>query len=65
MARLEQLEAELAMMTQEAQQNKNAAVLMHDMVNAGVLKEEGENSFLVEGANGLQRFDYQNEVGNQ
>ena len=58
LARLAQVEMELERANQAAIDNKNAAVLLSDLVVAGVIKEESENTFVVNGQNGEQRFNY-------
>ena len=58
LARLAQVEIELERANQAVVDNKNAAVLLSDLVVAGVIKEESENTFVVNGQNGEQRFNY-------
>ena len=48
-ARLNQVEAELEQTQQQAAVNRDAAVLVHDLINAGVVKEKGQGSFLING----------------
>ena len=38
--------------------NKGAAMLMSDLVNAGVIKQKAENSYVVHGHDGELNFDY-------
>ena len=57
-ARLDQLEQQMAQVQQEADHNKGAAMLMSDLVNAGVIKQKAENSYVVHGHNGELNFDY-------
>ena len=47
MARLDQLEQQMAQVQQQADENRGAAVLMSDLVNAGVIKQKAENSYVV------------------
>ena len=58
MARLDQLEQQMAQVQQQADENRGAAVLMSDLVNAGVIKQKAENSYMVHGHNGELNFDY-------
>ena len=55
-ARLIQLEQEMQLAQQQANElqeqaarNRDAAVLMGDLVNAGVVKQKSDNSFVVQG----------------
>ena len=57
-ARLEQVERELQQMQEEAAMNRDAAVLISDLINAGVVKQKAENSFVIQGAQGELNFDY-------
>ena len=43
---------------EQAVANKSAAVLMSDLINAGVVKQNGQNSFIVHGHDGELNFDY-------
>jgi len=58
MARLDQLEQQMAQVQQQADENRGAAVLMSDLVNAGVIKQKAANSYVVHGHNGELNFDY-------
>ena len=49
---------QLAHTEHQANVNKDAAVLMYDLVNAGVVKQTGQNSFIVQGREGELNFDY-------
>ena len=57
-ARLEQVEMQLAHTQQQANDNRDAAVLMSDLVNSGVVKQTGQSSFVVQGREGELNFDY-------
>ena len=57
-ARLEQVEMQLAHTEHQANVNKVAAVLMGDLVNAGVVKQTDQSSFVVQGREGELNFDY-------
>ena len=57
-AKIEELEYQLQQAQHEADYNKGAAVLMSDLVNAGVIKQKAENSYVVHGHNGELNFDY-------
>ena len=57
-ARLSQVEHQLEEASQQAAVNHDAAVLMSDLVNAGVIEEKGPGSFIVNGAQGKIEFDY-------
>ena len=57
-AQLDQLQQQMAQMQQQANDNRAAAVLMSDLVNAGVVKQKAEHSFVVQGPNGELNFDY-------
>ena len=48
MARLDQVEAELKVMEEAAQSNKGAAILMSQMINAGVVKQDDESTIFVQ-----------------
>ena len=61
LARLEQVEAELQVANEQAQINKQAAVLVSDMINKGVVQQQDENSFIAMGQEGPERFDYDQE----
>jgi len=39
--------------------NKDAAVLMSDLINQGVVKQVGPSSFVAQGAQGELKFDYE------
>ena len=60
-ARLEEMQRQLDQMEERAERNRGAAVLMSDLVNAGVVKQSAENSFVVQGPDGELKFDYPNE----
>ena len=47
MARLDQVEAELKVMEETAQNNKGAAILMSQLINAGVVKQDDEATIIV------------------
>ena len=57
-AKIEELEYQLQLTQQQADNNKGAAVLMHDLVNANVIKMKAENSYVVQGRAGELNFDY-------
>ena len=57
-AQLDQLQQQMEQMQQQANDNRAAAVLMSDLVNAGVVKQKAENSFVVQGPDGELNFDY-------
>ena len=57
-ARLTQFERELQQTQEQAAINHDAAVLMGDLVNAGVVKQKDDNSFIVQGPQGELNFDY-------
>ena len=57
-ARLEQVEMQQAHTEHQANVNKVAAVLMCDLVNAGVVKQTDQSSFVVQGREGELNFDY-------
>ena len=46
---------------QQVAVNKDAAVLMSDLVNAGVVKQKGPSTFVVQGAQGELNFEYGNK----
>ena len=53
------LQAQTNQIQEQAAVNKSAAVLMGDLVNAGVVKQTGEGSFVAQGADGQEiNFDY-------
>ena len=43
---------------QQADDNRTAAVLISDLINAGVVKQNAERSFIVQGHDGELNFDY-------
>ena len=47
MARLDQVESELKVMEEAAQSNKGAAILMSQLINAGVVKQDDEATIVV------------------
>jgi len=49
-ARLNQVEHELEQVQEQAAINRDAAILMSDLVNAGVVKQKGPGTFVVQGA---------------
>ena len=66
-ARVQQVENELEQtqqaaleLQQQAAVNKDASILLSDLVNAGVVKQKGPSSFVVQGAQGELNFDYEN-----
>ena len=58
LARLDMIEQQLRQANEQNQINKKASRVMSDLINAGVLREEAENSFVVENVDGVQRFEY-------
>ena len=66
-ARVQQVENELEQtqqaaleLQQQAAVNKDASILLSDLVNAGIVKQKGPSSFVVQGAQGELNFDYEN-----
>ena len=57
MALLAQLQAEKEQAEQAAKNNVGAANLMSDLINAGVMKQVGDSSFVAQGPNGDQQFE--------
>ena len=57
-AKIEELEYQLQLTQQQADNNKGAAVLMSDLVNANIIKQKAENSYVVQGQDGELNFDY-------
>ena len=57
-AKIEEQEYQLQLAQQEADHNKGAAVLMSDLVNAGVIKQKAENSYVVQAHDGEWNFNY-------
>ena len=49
MARLDMIEQELLASQQEAQQNQQAAQLINDMIQAGVVQKQEDNTIVVGG----------------
>ena len=63
LARLDQLEQQLAQAEQQADLNRNAAVLVSDLINNGVVKQVTDHSFTVPHApNGPKHFDYNDHL---
>ena len=56
-ARLEMIEQQLQATEEQARVNRQAADLVSDMINAGVIQQESENTFVVANNNQEQRFD--------
>ena len=56
-ARLEIVEQQLLASEEQARVNRQAADLVSDMINAGVIQQESENTFVVANNNQEQRFD--------
>ena len=56
-ARLEMIEQQLRATEEQARVNRQAADLVSDMINAGVIQQESENTFVVANNNQEQRFD--------
>ena len=57
-AKIEELEYQLQQAEHEAENNHGAAVLMSDLVNANIIKQKAENSYVVQGREGELAFDY-------
>ena len=57
-AKIKEQEYQLQLAQQEANHNKGAAVLMSDLVNAGVIKQKAENSYVVHAHDGELNFNY-------
>ena len=57
-AKIEEQEYQLQLAEHEADNNKGAAVLMSDLVNASIIKQKAENSYVVQGREGELNFDY-------
>ena len=64
MARLEQVESELLAVTQQAEVNKQAAVLVSDLINKGIVQQQADNTFVALSQEGPQRFDYDEQQEN-
>ena len=52
LAAIQQLQAEKEQMQQIAQSNRDAAHLMSDLINAGILKQVSDSSFMALGPKG-------------
>ena len=61
MARLDMVELQLAAAEQQAQSNKQAANLVSDMINAGVIQQEDENSFVVAHGGSKTKFEVESQ----
>ena len=57
MARLDMVEQQLVAAEDQARINRQAASLVSDMINAGVIKQEDENTFVVANQDQEQRFE--------
>ena len=57
MARFDMVEQELLATQEQARVNRQAADLVSDMINAGVIQQENESTFVVTNSNQAQRFD--------
>ena len=51
------IELQLQATEEQARVNRQAADLVYDMINAGVIQQESENTFVVANINQEQRFD--------
>ena len=56
-ARLEMIELQLQASEEQVRVNRQAADLVSDMINAGVIQQESENTFVAANNNQEQRFD--------
>ena len=56
-ARLEMIELQLQASEEQVRVNRQAADLVSDMINAGVIQQESENTFVLANNNQEQRFD--------
>ena len=56
-ARLEMIELQLQASEEQVRVNRQAADLVSDMINAGVIQQESENTFVVANIDQEQRFD--------
>ena len=45
-------------MQQQAQENQDAATVLKDLMNAGVVRQESEHTFVAVNEEGERRFDY-------
>ena len=57
-AQVQELQAEKEQAQQAANSNRSAAILMSDLINAGIVKQVSGSSFIAQGPNGEQQFDY-------
>ena len=57
-AELNEVGAELEHTQHQANVNKGAAILMSDLVQAGIVKESGPGQFIVHGRDGELKFNY-------
>ena len=57
-AKIEELEYQLQQAEHDKDSNRGAAVLMSDLINAGVVKQTDQSSFVVQGREGELNFDY-------
>ena len=57
-ARIDQLEYQLAQAESQAGVNKDASVLLSDLISSGVLKQNAQNQFSAIGPKGEQHFNY-------
>ena len=61
MARLDMVELQLAAAEERAQTNSQAANLVSDMINAGVIQQEDENSFVVAHGGSKTKFEVESQ----
>ena len=59
LARLDMVEQQLRRANEQNEINKKATRVMSDLINAGVVREEAENSFVVQNVDRAQRFEYE------
>ena len=60
-ARLEMIEQQLQATEEKARNNRQAADLVSDMINAGVIQQEDENSFVVAHGGSKTKFEVESQ----
>jgi len=60
-AQLEAQQAALDIAQNQLQENEGAAVLVNDLMKAGIVRRESDHAFVANNAEGERRFDYQLE----
>ena len=58
LAQIQEMQAQKDQAEQAAHSNRSAAILMSDLINAGIVKQLSSSSFIALGPKGEQQFEY-------